>query len=41
MIICGDSNCSHDKATSIVKCEAFTTGVWVRNGCGQDLCENA
>lgn len=41
MIICGDSNCSRRKATGIGSCVSFNTGVWARNGCGQDMCGNA
>lgn len=41
MIICGDSSCSRRKATGIGRCETFNTGVWARNGCGQDMCGNA
>ncbi|KAF9690737.1 hypothetical protein EKO04_011375 [Ascochyta lentis] len=40
MIICGDSSCSRRKATSIGQCVSFNTGVWARNGCGQDMCGN-
>ncbi|KAF1843519.1 uncharacterized protein K460DRAFT_433179 [Cucurbitaria berberidis CBS 394.84] len=40
-IICGTSNCSRRRATGIGKCVTFNTGVWARNGCGQDMCNNA
>lgn len=41
LIICGDSNCSRRRATGVGKCVSFNTGVWARNGCGQDMCNNA
>ncbi|CBX96640.1 predicted protein [Plenodomus lingam JN3] len=40
-IICGDAGCSRRKATGIGRCVTFNTGVWARNGCGQDMCGNA
>ena len=40
-IICGDANCSRRKATGIGGCISFNSGVWARNGCGQDMCGNA
>ncbi|KAH7379562.1 hypothetical protein BKA66DRAFT_466283 [Pyrenochaeta sp. MPI-SDFR-AT-0127] len=41
LIICGDSNCSRRRATGVGSCVSFNTGVWARNGCGQDMCNNA
>ncbi|PSN70581.1 hypothetical protein BS50DRAFT_607876 [Corynespora cassiicola Philippines] len=41
MIICGDSNCSRRRAVGTGQCVTFNTGVWARNGCGQDMCGNA
>ncbi|KAF2254065.1 hypothetical protein BU26DRAFT_502154 [Trematosphaeria pertusa] len=41
LIICGDSNCSRRRAVGRGQCVSFNTGVWARNGCGQDMCGNA
>ncbi|KAF2133625.1 hypothetical protein P153DRAFT_413356 [Dothidotthia symphoricarpi CBS 119687] len=41
LIICGDSSCSRRRATGLGQCVTFNTGVWARNGCGQDMCNNA
>ncbi|KAH7305271.1 hypothetical protein B0I35DRAFT_114689 [Stachybotrys elegans] len=45
LIICGDSNCNTRRAAgqwpNPNACEGFSSGVWARNGCGQDMCGNA
>ncbi|KAK3996602.1 hypothetical protein QBC44DRAFT_365264 [Cladorrhinum sp. PSN332] len=45
LVICSDSNCNTRKATgqwpSPNICVGFSTGVWARNGCGSDMCNNA
>ena len=45
LIICADSNCNTRHASSqwpaSDACHGFASGLWVKNGCGEDMCGKA